>query len=78
MLPKDDGEEFTLSVPEAGAMANLGRNASYRAANRGEIPTIRLGGKRRVPATRWRRILTEGLEMSATPDFDIRKPLRRG
>jgi hypothetical protein len=78
MLPKDDEQELTWSVPEAGAMANLGRNASYRAAKRGEIPTIRLGGKRRVPANRWRRILAEGLEMSVMPDFDAPKPLRGG
>jgi hypothetical protein len=78
MLPKDDEQELTFSVPEAGAMADLGRNASYRAAKRGEIPTIRLGGKRRVPATRWRRILAEGLEISVTPDFDARKPQRGG
>jgi hypothetical protein len=78
MLPRDEEQELTLSVPEAGAMANLGRNASYRAAKRGEIPTIRLGGKRRVPTTRWKRILAEGLEMSATPDLDARKPLRGG
>lgn len=78
MLPNDDEHELTLSVPEAGAMAHLGCNASYRAAKRGEIPTIRLGGKRRVPAARWRRILAEGLEMPATVDFETRKPLRGG
>jgi hypothetical protein len=64
MLSKDDEQELTLSVPEAGAMANLGRNASYRAAKRGEIPIIRLGGKRRVPAIKWKRILAEGRDPS--------------
>ena len=64
MLSKDDEQELTLSVPEAGAMANLGRNASYRAARRGEIPIIRLGSKRRVPAIKWKRILSEGRDPS--------------
>ncbi|MCT8999214.1 helix-turn-helix domain-containing protein [Chelativorans intermedius] len=40
----------TISVPEAGAIFfNLGRNAAYEAAKRGDIPTIRVGGIIRVP-----------------------------
>jgi hypothetical protein len=43
----------TLSVPEAGRIYfDLGMNASYEAAKRGDIPTIKIGGKIRalVPA----------------------------
>jgi hypothetical protein len=43
----------TLSVPEAGRIYfDLGLNASYEAAKRGDIPTIKIGGKIRalVPA----------------------------
>jgi|AP82_1055514.scaffolds.fasta_scaffold17276_3 hypothetical protein len=40
----------TLSVPEAGRdYFELGRNASYEAAKRGEIPVIKVGRKLRVP-----------------------------
>lgn len=40
----------TVSVPEAGSVFfNMGRNASYDAAKRGDIPTIRIGGLIRVP-----------------------------
>ena len=40
----------TVSVPEAGALfLNLGRNAAYEAAKRGDIPTIKVGGLIRVP-----------------------------
>lgn len=40
----------TLSVPDAGKKYfDLGRNASYAAAARGEIPTMRVGRKLRVP-----------------------------
>jgi hypothetical protein len=36
----------TMSVPDAGRhYFDLGRNASYEAARRGEIPTIRIGGR---------------------------------
>ena len=40
----------TLSVPKAGRdYYDLGRNASYAAAKRGDIPTIRMGKLLRVP-----------------------------
>jgi hypothetical protein len=49
----------TMSVPEAGAMVGLNRNASYSAAERGEIPTIRFGKLLRVPRIAWRKRLEE-------------------
>jgi hypothetical protein len=45
-------------------MAGLAKNGSYAAARRGEIPIIKFGGKRRVPAVRWKRILAEGRDPS--------------
>ncbi len=40
----------TMTVPEAGrTYFDLGRNASYEAARRGDIPTIRIGRLLRVP-----------------------------
>jgi hypothetical protein len=50
-------EKLTCSVPEAGRMAGLGRNAAYEAARRGEIPTIKLGKLVKVPLIAWRKIL---------------------
>jgi hypothetical protein len=42
-------ECLTLSVPEAGFLYfGLKRNASYDAAKRGDIPTIRVGRKLRA------------------------------
>jgi excisionase family DNA binding protein len=41
---------LTISVPEAGAKYfNLSRNAAYAAAERGDIPTIKIGRLLRVP-----------------------------
>ena len=57
-------ETLTYSIPVAGSMAGLARNGSYAAARRGEIPVIKFGGKRRVPAVRWKRILAEGRDPS--------------
>jgi hypothetical protein len=49
----------TMSVPEAGMeYFNLSRNASYAAAQRGEIPTIKIGKLLRVPV----RALEEKLD----------------
>jgi excisionase family DNA binding protein len=42
-------ERLVYTVPEAGRLLGLSRNASYEAAKRGDIPTIRLGRLLRVP-----------------------------
>jgi excisionase family DNA binding protein len=48
----------TMSIPEAGALYfGLSRNGSYQAAERGEIPTIRVGRKLRVPVAAMERLL---------------------
>jgi hypothetical protein len=46
----DNNERLTMSVPEAGKKYfDLSRDASYAAAQRGDIPTIRVGRLLRVP-----------------------------
>jgi hypothetical protein len=50
----------TLSVPDAGRLYfNLARNGSYEAARRGDIPTIRIGARLRVPVVQLERMLAE-------------------
>jgi len=50
----------TISVPEAGRKYfGLSRNGSYAAAERGEIPTIRIGRLLRVPVRALERTLDE-------------------
>ena len=56
-LTKQDAERLTYDVPEAGAMAGLGRNASYEAARRGDMPTIKFGKRMVVPKKAWDRKL---------------------
>jgi hypothetical protein len=42
-------ETKTMSVPKAGRLYfNLGKNASYEPARRGDIPTIKVGRKIRA------------------------------
>ena len=47
----------TYSVPEAGRIVGLGKNASYDAARRGELPTLRFGRLLRVPRAVLERML---------------------
>jgi hypothetical protein len=58
----------TLSVPEAGRIYfELGRNASYAAAARGDIPTLKVGSRLRVPVLALERMLeTAGSSSGAT------------
>ena len=43
--------------PDAGKIAGLSRGSTYKAAARGEIPTVRIGGLIRVPLRKWQRLL---------------------
>ncbi len=52
-------ERLVYDVPEAGAMLGLSRNASYEAAARGDIPTIRIGKLLRVPKAALNKMLEE-------------------
>jgi excisionase family DNA binding protein len=47
----------TYSVPEAGRIVGLGKNASYDAARRGELPVLRFGRILRVPRAALERLL---------------------
>jgi excisionase family DNA binding protein len=49
----------TYSVPEAGRRVGLGKNASYEAARRGELPVMRFGRLLRVPRAAFDRMLAE-------------------
>ena len=48
----------TISVPEAGRKYfGLGKNASYEAAARGDMPVLRFGKRLRVPVAALERML---------------------
>jgi predicted DNA-binding transcriptional regulator AlpA len=50
-------ERLTYTVPEAGRKAGLSRDSSYNAAKRGEMPTVKIGGRLLVPKKAWDAIL---------------------
>ncbi|PSO29837.1 helix-turn-helix domain-containing protein [Bradyrhizobium sp. MOS002] len=53
---------LVYDVPEAGALLGLTRNASYEAAKRGDLPTIRIGKLIKVPRAAFHRILEQAGE----------------
>src|SRR5262249_37023250 len=61
----------TLAVPEAGRKYfGLGRNASYAAAKRGDIPTIQIGRLLRAPVVALERRLEEAGQTAAVKRLD--------
>jgi hypothetical protein len=60
-MTKSTGDApLTMSVPEAGRRYfDLSRDGSYRAAERGDIPTIRIGRLLRVPVAAMERKLEQ-------------------
>jgi len=58
---------LTLTVPEAGRRYfGLSRNGAYAAADRGEIPTIKIGRLLRVPV----KAMEQLLESAGKPSSD--------
>jgi helix-turn-helix protein len=54
----DSNQPLTLTVPEAGRRYfGLSRQSSYGAAQRGDLPTIRIGRLLRVPVRALERML---------------------
>ena len=54
--------------PDAGQALGLSRNATYDAARRGEIPTIRFGKLIKVPTAALRRMLENAGQKPSGPN----------
>jgi excisionase family DNA binding protein len=52
----------TISIEDAGKILGYSRNSAYEAAKNGELPTIRLGRKLRVPRAALEKMLGEPFE----------------
>ena len=53
-------ERQVLTVVDAGKVLGLGRAASYKAVARGDIPSIRIGGRVLVPIKAMELLLEQG------------------
>jgi hypothetical protein len=61
-----DEAPFTMSVPAAGKRyLGLGRNASYEAAKRGDLPVVEIGRLKRVLV----RVLEDRLSRTLSTDL---------
>lgn len=50
-------EKKAVSVTEAARILDIGRNLAYEAVARGEIPSIRIGGRILVPVAALEKLL---------------------
>jgi hypothetical protein len=57
--PRNRGP-YGLSIPDAGKMIGLGKNASYDATKAGKIPVMEFGKQRIVPRVEWLRKIGAG------------------
>lgn len=58
-------ERQTMGVQEAGRLLGIGRGSAYTAARKGEIPTIKIGGRVLVPIPALEAML-QGKQREAT------------
>ena len=64
-MMKDEEQCKTLDIPTAGKRYwGLSQNGSYVAAQRGDIPTIKIGGRFRVPVIACERMLEEATKIA--------------
>ncbi len=49
-------ERLTISLDDAGRRLGISRNSAYKAAGRGDIPTIRIGRRLLVPRAAFERL----------------------
>lgn len=48
---------LAISVPEAGRLLGLSRSTTYEAVKRGDIPSVRIGGRVLVPLRRLEELI---------------------
>jgi excisionase family DNA binding protein len=59
-----NSEKLTLTVPEAAKRLGVGRNTAYEGIKRGEIPSLRIGGRLVVPKVQLERLLSGQIPQS--------------
>jgi excisionase family DNA binding protein len=74
MIPTPE-QQPTMSVEEAAQALGIGRSACYECVRRGEVPSIRLGRRLRVPTAALRLLLA--LDPEADGQGATVLPLRR-
>lgn len=60
-------QRLTMTVVEAAEKLGIGRSQAYEAARKGEIPTIRIGGRILIPRAAFERMLEVGEPAAENP-----------
>jgi excisionase family DNA binding protein len=53
------GERLALTIPEAAERLGISTKHAYRSAEKGDLPTFRIGGRVLVPVAELERIITK-------------------
>ncbi len=69
-IPEPDEQPTMALWPDVGQAVGLRRSATYAAAQRGQIPTLRIGGKLLVPTACLRRML----QLDQVADVEVLGP----
>lgn len=59
----------TIKIQEAAKILGIGRDAAYAAVRNGEIPSILIGKRRRVPVRQLERLLEANRPFGATAEI---------
>ena len=54
---EEESEKLVYEVVEAGRRLGMGRTASYAAVHSGQLPTIKIGGRYKVPKKALEKLL---------------------
>jgi excisionase family DNA binding protein len=62
---------LTVSVPEAAKLLGLSRSSTYEAVRRGDLPSIRVGGRVLIPIQRLESLINDetSAETEATSEL---------
>ena len=64
---------LVMTVPQAGRLLGLSRNAAYEAARNGDIPVIRIGRLLKVPRLAFEKMLDVEMGGTLTPPSSFEK-----
>lgn len=62
---------WTMTIEEAARALGVGRSSAYKAARRGDLPTIRIGNRLLVPRAALARMLGESLDERVEEVADV-------
>ncbi len=61
----------TMSVEDAAVILGVSRRAAYRAATKGELPTVRIGRRLLVPSAKLCELLGLDFHLEADPGTKV-------